>query len=112
MLGAFGTESSAGGAPRFAGAVCTRSVRLSGIHWTTVPEFGLRLMALTTTPLSLHARADAASPDHSSIPVSVVLVKAKRLPSALHTGTPARAPGGSSIFRSDPSATFLSVIET
>jgi hypothetical protein len=112
MLGDFGTVASAGGAPRPAGTVCTSSVRLSGIHWTTPPAPCLTLTALTTTPFSLHARADAASPAQSSIPVSVVLVKAKRLPSWLHTGIPTRAPCGSSTFRSDPSAIFLSVIET
>jgi hypothetical protein len=67
---------------------------------------------LTATPLSFHARAPAASPTHSSMPASFVLVKTKRLPSALHAGIPTRAPCGSSIFRSDPSAILLMDIET
>ena len=43
---------------------------------------------------------------------AVLFVKAKRLPSALHKGTPTFAPDGKSILRSEPSVIFFSDIAT
>jgi hypothetical protein len=99
--GPFGTAGGAGGAPWPWGTDRTSSVRWSAVHWNDAPKKGLSLM-----PAILRAEALATSPTHNSTSSGVIRLKAKRFPSALHSGGSTLAPVGSAMCRTVPSPTF------
>ena len=90
----------AGAAPREAGTSWTSSVRLSGIHVNA-----LVMTELTVMFFRLRILPVAASPTQSSTRFAVPFRKAKCFPSSLHSTPLIFAPGGTSIFTSEPSAT-------
>jgi hypothetical protein len=107
-LGPDGTRGSSGAAPREAGTV----VQITASLFCSQSQGSPAVAFKRSDPLRSFACPVAVSAIHSSMPVGLVFVNARCLPSGENVTPPIRAPGGTAILFSAPSGMDFTLMPT